>query len=60
VNGWLLDTNILSELRRPKPQPKVVSFIASKPLDLLCISSATLAEIASVSSSSCIQRAAPS
>ena len=23
VTGWLLDTNILSELRRPKPEPKV-------------------------------------
>jgi predicted nucleic acid-binding protein len=22
--GWLLDTNILSELRRPKPERKVI------------------------------------
>jgi toxin FitB len=45
VTGWLLDTNILSELRRPKPERKVIAFIAAQPLDLLYISSATLAEI---------------
>jgi toxin FitB len=45
VTGWLLDTNILSELRRPKPERKVLAFIAVQPLDLLYISSATLAEI---------------
>jgi predicted nucleic acid-binding protein len=45
VNGWLLDTNILSELRRPKPQTKILAFVAAKPLDLLYISSVTLAEI---------------
>src|SRR5580700_10432966 len=43
--GWLLDTNILSELRRPKPEPKVLAFVATQPLDLLYISSVTLAEI---------------
>jgi toxin FitB len=45
VTGWLLDTNILSELRRPKPNQKVVGFVASKPLDLLFVSTVTLAEI---------------
>jgi predicted nucleic acid-binding protein len=45
VTGWLLDTNILSELRRPKPEPKVVAFLATQPLELLFISSVTLAEI---------------
>jgi len=45
LTGWLLDTNILSELRRPKPEAKVVSFIASKPLDLLFVSTVTFAEI---------------
>jgi predicted nucleic acid-binding protein len=45
VTGWLLDTNILSELRRPKPEHKVLAFITAQPLDLLYISSATLAEI---------------
>jgi predicted nucleic acid-binding protein len=42
---WLLDTNVLSELRRPKPEPKVVAFIAAQPLDQLFISIVTLAEI---------------
>lgn len=45
MTGWLLDTNILSELRRPKPEPKVVAFIAAQPLESLYISTVTLAEI---------------
>jgi predicted nucleic acid-binding protein len=45
VTGWLLDTNVLSELRRPRPERKVVAFVASQPLDLLHISVVTLAEI---------------
>ncbi len=45
MTEWLLDTNILSELRRPKPEAKVLSFIAAQPLDRLYISSVTLAEI---------------
>ena len=45
MTGWLLDTNILSELRRKKPEPKVIDFIAAQPLESLHISSVTLAEI---------------
>jgi toxin FitB len=45
VTGWLLDTNVLSELRRPRPEKKVVAFIAAQPLDLLYISTVTLSEI---------------
>jgi toxin FitB len=45
VTGWLLDTNVLSELRRRKPEPKVVAFISTQPLDSLFISTVTLAEI---------------
>jgi predicted nucleic acid-binding protein len=45
VTSWLLDTNILSELRRPKPESKVVDFVTSKPLDLLFVSTVTFAEI---------------
>jgi hypothetical protein len=45
LTDWLLDTNILSELRRPKPEPKVLAFIAAQPLDRLYISAVTLAEI---------------
>ena len=45
MTGWLLDTNILSELRRPKPERKVLAFVAAQPLELLYISTVTLAEI---------------
>ena len=45
MTGWLLDTNILSELRRLKPEPKVVAFVAAQPLEQLYVSSVTLAEI---------------
>jgi predicted nucleic acid-binding protein len=45
VTGWLLDTNILSELRRPKPSTKVVRFVASKPIEALFVSIITFAEI---------------
>ena len=45
MTGWLLDTNILSELRRPRPERKVVTFIAAQPLDLLYVSTVTFAEI---------------
>ena len=45
MTGWLLDTNILSELRRPRPERKVLAFVASQPLELLHISIVTLAEI---------------
>ncbi|MBV8474639.1 MAG: type II toxin-antitoxin system VapC family toxin [Hyphomicrobiales bacterium] len=45
MTGWLLDTNVISELRRPRPEPKVAAFVTDKPLDLLFISSVTLAEI---------------
>ena len=43
--AWLLDTNILSELRRPRPAPKVLSFIETLPLDEVYVSVATLAEL---------------
>ena len=45
MTGWLLDTNILSELRRSRPEPRVPAFIASQPLDQLFISAVTIAEI---------------
>jgi predicted nucleic acid-binding protein len=43
--AWLLDTNILSEIRRLRPEPKVLAFIASRPLEQLYISTVTLAEL---------------
>jgi toxin FitB len=45
VIGWLLDTNVLSELRRPRPERKVVAFVTSQPIDLLYVSVVTFAEI---------------
>jgi len=45
MRGWLLDTNILSELRRPRPEPKARAFIEAQPLERLFVSTVTLAEI---------------
>ena len=42
VTAWLLDTNVLSELRRPRPEPKAaVTFVATQKLDLLFVSDVT-------------------
>ena len=45
MTSWLLDTNVLSELRRPKPNSNVVKFINSQPLHQLFVSEITFAEI---------------
>lgn len=45
MSGWLLDTNVLSELRRKRPDKKVVAFVAAQSLDSLFVSSVTFAEI---------------
>ena len=45
MTGWLLDTNILSELRRPRPERRVLAFIAAQPLENLYVSVVTFAEI---------------
>ena len=45
MTDWLLDTNVLSELRRPKPDRNVVAFVRSQPLGACYISVVTLAEI---------------
>ena len=45
MSGWLLDTNVISELRRPRPSRRVITFIAAQPLAQLFISTVTLAEI---------------
>jgi predicted nucleic acid-binding protein len=41
----LLDTNVLSELRRPRPEPKVLEFIAEQDIEQLYVSVVTLAEL---------------
>jgi len=43
--AWLLDTNVLSELRRKRPDLKVVAFVSGKPLSDLCISVIAVVEI---------------
>ena len=45
MTGWLLDTNVLSELRRPRPDRSVLDFVASKPLENLYVCTVTFAEI---------------
>jgi predicted nucleic acid-binding protein len=45
VTGWLLDTNVLSELRRPRPDARVRKFIAGQRLENLFVSTVTFAEI---------------
>jgi hypothetical protein len=45
VSGWLLDTNVISELRRPRLSARVRSFIAGQRLQDLFVSTVTFAEI---------------
>jgi predicted nucleic acid-binding protein len=45
VSGWLLDTNVMSELRKMTPHRNVLSFIAALPLEDLYVSDITFAEI---------------
>ena len=45
MSGWLLDTNVISELRRPRPSARVRSFVAGQPLEQLFVSTVTFAEI---------------
>ncbi len=45
MSGWLLDTNVISELRRPRPNAKVRAFVARQPLEALFVSTVTFAEI---------------
>ena len=43
--AWIIDTNVLSELRKPRPNHAVVSFVSKLPLDETYVSVVTLAEI---------------
>lgn len=45
MNGWLLDTNVVSELKRPRPDQRVRCFVAAQPALSLFLSVVTLAEI---------------
>ena len=43
--SYLVDTNVLSELRRKKPQPEVVAWFTQRPRQTLYLSVLTLGEI---------------
>ena len=45
MKGWLLDTNVISELRRARPNARVRAFVAAQPLEQLFVSTVTFAEI---------------
>jgi hypothetical protein len=45
VSGFLLDTNVISELVKPKPEPKVAEWIEATDEELLFLSVLTLGEI---------------
>jgi predicted nucleic acid-binding protein len=45
VRGWLLDTNVISELRKAKADAGVTAFIEAQPGDLLYVSEITFGEI---------------
>jgi hypothetical protein len=45
LRAWLLDTNVVSELRRPKPNPDVANFVAAQSGEDLYVTEVTFAEI---------------
>jgi predicted nucleic acid-binding protein len=45
LRGWLLDTNVVSELRRTKPNPDVANFVAGQNGEDLYVTEVTFAEI---------------
>jgi len=45
VRGWLLDTNVVSELRKPRPAAIVAGFVAAQSGDSLFTTEITFAEI---------------
>lgn len=45
MTGWLLDTNVISELRRASPSRRVAEFVATLPLEQINLSVVTYAEL---------------
>jgi toxin FitB len=45
MSGFLLDTNIPSELARPQPEPRVKTWVAAQDLDTLFISCVSFGEL---------------
>jgi len=44
MSGFLLDTNVTSELIRPQPEPMVTAWVVSQPLEALFISAVSFGE----------------
>ncbi|MDR3775049.1 MAG: PIN domain-containing protein, partial [Terracidiphilus sp.] len=44
MRGWLLDTNVIAEMTRPKPDPRVQRWFVAQPEHMLLLSILTLAE----------------
>ena len=42
---YLLDTNVVSELRKPRPHPTVIEWITQTPSEQLHLSAVTIGEI---------------
>ena len=45
MSGFLVDTNVLSELARPRPSRRVVGFLEANPLEELYLCDVIIAEI---------------
>ena len=45
MRGWLLDTNVVSELRKPRPSSAVAEFVAAQSGELLFTTEVTFGEI---------------
>jgi hypothetical protein len=45
MSGYLLDTNVVSELKKMRPNAGVTAFVSGQPLDRLYLSVVTIAEI---------------
>lgn len=46
-NGFLLDTNVASELMRPRPEPKVADWVAAQDVSALFLSVVSIGELES-------------
>jgi predicted nucleic acid-binding protein len=45
MTGWLLDTDVISELNKKQPERRVIDFLIEQPLADLYLSTVTFAEI---------------
>lgn len=45
MTRWLLDTNVISELRKPRVHRSVAAWLAAQPIETLFLSQVTIAEV---------------